>query len=50
MSQLTLTCEDNMALMARYPDKHFELAIVDPEFGIGIGSSIKKRVRIKLKK
>ena len=28
----TLTCEDNMALMARYPDKHFELAICDPPY------------------
>lgn len=27
---------DNMALMARYPDKYFELAIVDPPYGIGI--------------
>lgn len=26
-----------MELMARYPDKYFELAIVDPEFGIGAG-------------
>jgi site-specific DNA-methyltransferase (adenine-specific) len=25
-----------MALMARYPDKYFELAIVDPPYGIGI--------------
>ena len=24
-----------MELMARYPDKHFELSIVDPEYGIG---------------
>lgn len=32
----TLTCEDNMALMARYPDKYFELAIVDPPYGIGL--------------
>jgi site-specific DNA-methyltransferase (adenine-specific) len=32
MSNLTLTCEDNMALMARYPDKYFELAIVDPPY------------------
>ena len=31
--------EDCMAVMARYPDKHFDLAIVDPEFGIGIGNS-----------
>ena len=26
---------DCMALMAEYPDKHFELAIVDPPYGIG---------------
>lgn len=27
--------EDCMALMARYPDKHFDLAVVDPPYGIG---------------
>jgi site-specific DNA-methyltransferase (adenine-specific) len=27
--------EDNMALMARYPDGYFDLAIVDPPYGIG---------------
>jgi site-specific DNA-methyltransferase (adenine-specific) len=32
---LTITNEDNMELMARYPDKYFELAIVDPPYGIG---------------
>jgi len=32
----TLTCEDNMTLMARYPDNYFELAIVDPPYGIGM--------------
>lgn len=31
---LTITNEDNMALMARYPDKHFDLAIVDPPYGL----------------
>jgi len=31
---IKLTCEDNMVLMARYPDKHFDLAIVDPPYGI----------------
>lgn len=30
---LTITNEDNMELMARYPDKYFELAIVDPPYG-----------------
>ena len=33
---LTLTNEDNMAMMSRYPDKHFDLAIVDPPYGIDI--------------
>ena len=32
---LTITNEDNMALMSRYPDKHFDLALVDPPYGIG---------------
>ena len=32
---LTITNEDNMELMARYPDKYFDLAIVDPPYGIG---------------
>ena len=32
---LTITCEDNMKLMSRYPDNYFDLAIVDPPYGIG---------------
>ena len=32
---LEITNEDNMILMARYPDNHFDLAIVDPPYGIG---------------
>jgi len=32
---LSVTCEDCMALMARYADKHFDLAIVDPPYGAG---------------
>lgn len=28
--------EDCMALMARYPDKYFDLAVVDPPYGIGM--------------
>ncbi len=31
---MTITNEDNMELMARYPDKYFDLAIVDPPYGI----------------
>jgi site-specific DNA-methyltransferase (adenine-specific) len=33
MPKLEITNEDNMDLMARYPDKHFDLAIVDPPYG-----------------
>jgi site-specific DNA-methyltransferase (adenine-specific) len=32
---MKITNEDNMLLMARYPDKYFDLAIVDPPYGIG---------------
>jgi len=35
---MKITNEDNMALMARYPDNYFELAIVDPPYGIGMAS------------
>ena len=31
---MTITNEDNMELMARYPDNYFDLAIVDPPYGI----------------
>ena len=31
---ITITNEDNMQMMCRYPDKHFDLAIVDPPYGI----------------
>ena len=30
--KITITNEDNMALMARYPDNYFDLAIVDPPY------------------
>jgi site-specific DNA-methyltransferase (adenine-specific) len=33
--KITITQEDNMLLMARYPDNYFDLAIVDPPYGIG---------------
>ena len=33
--KINITNEDNMALMSRYPDKYFDLAIVDPPYGIG---------------
>ena len=31
---ITATNEDNMLMMARYPDDYFDLALVDPPFGI----------------
>ena len=33
--KITITNEDNMQLMARYPDNYFDLAIVDPPYGLG---------------
>jgi site-specific DNA-methyltransferase (adenine-specific) len=46
--KIEVTNEDNMELMARYPDKYFDLAIVDPPYGIGaskrIGTTYKKGV------
>lgn len=35
---LKITNEDNMELMARYPDKHFDLAIVDPPYFKGVAN------------
>jgi site-specific DNA-methyltransferase (adenine-specific) len=34
---------DNMQFMAQFPDKFFDLAVVDPEYGIGINHSIGRR-------
>ena len=31
---MKITNEDNMELMARYEDNYFDLAIVDPPYGI----------------
>jgi site-specific DNA-methyltransferase (adenine-specific) len=33
-NNIEITNEDNMLLMARYPDNYFDLAIVDPPYGI----------------
>ena len=32
---MTITNECNMKLMSRYKDNYFDLAIVDPPYGIG---------------
>ena len=46
---LTITNEDNMKLMARYPDNYFDLAIVDPPYGIGISSNPVRQKHTKKK-
>ena len=38
-NNIQITNEDNMALMSRYPDNYFDLAIVDPPYGIGISKN-----------
>jgi len=40
---ITITNEDNMELMSRYPDKYFDLAIVDPPYGININNNMGRR-------
>lgn len=39
------TNEDCMEMMSRYPDKFFELAIVDPPYGIGRDGSVRTTSR-----
>ena len=41
--------EDCMIGMARYPDKYFDLAIVDPPYGIGISSNPVRQAHAKKK-
>jgi hypothetical protein len=36
--ELKITNEDNMQLMARYEDNYFDLAIVDPPYGIDLAN------------
>lgn len=35
---MKITNEDNMELMSRYPDNYFDLAIVDPPYGINLAN------------
>ena len=44
---IEITNECNMELMARYPDNYFDLAIVDPEYGIGISSNPVRQKHVK---
>lgn len=46
---IEITNEDNMELMARYSDKYFDLAIIDPPYGIGEDGS-KNHTRGKIAK
>ena len=47
---MTITNEDNMELMARYPDNYFDLAIVDPPYGIGASMGVGLHSRRKYQK
>jgi site-specific DNA-methyltransferase (adenine-specific) len=42
---IQITCGDCMNLMAQYPDKYFDLAIVDPPYGLGEDGGDKRRRR-----
>ena len=49
--KIEITNEDNMELMSRYPDNYFDLAIVDPPYGIdltnqsqGKGGGVAKKI------
>ena len=44
---LNITNEDCMDLMARYPDGYFDLAIVDPPYGIGESNKQRKNTPSK---
>jgi len=50
---ITLTNEDNMKLMGRYPDNYFDLAIVDPPYGMiknTYGSESKAKAKFRCDK
>jgi site-specific DNA-methyltransferase (adenine-specific) len=47
--KIEITNECNMELMKRYPDNYFDLAIVDPEYGIGASKPSKKPNKAKQK-
>ncbi len=40
---MNITNEDNIELMARYEDNHFDLAIVDPPYGIDINMNMGRK-------
>jgi len=44
---MQITNEDNMQLMARYEDNYFDLAIVDPPYGIDVGNDARAGLMMK---
>ena len=38
-NSIEITNEDNMEMMKRFPDNYFDLAIVDPPYGIGVAKT-----------
>ena len=44
---ITATNEDNMVMMKRYPDNYFDLAIVDPPYGIDVGNDARSGLMMK---
>jgi site-specific DNA-methyltransferase (adenine-specific) len=47
--KIEITNEDNMELMKRYPDNYFDLAIVDPPYGINVTKMTLGNSKVKLK-
>ena len=45
--KIEITNEDNMELMARYPDNYFDLAIVDPPYGLNIDGQKESKKGLK---
>lgn len=48
--KITITNECNMELMKRYPDNYFDLAIVDPPYGISVNMNAGRKKDTKSKK
>ncbi len=46
---ITITNEDNMLMMKRYEDNHFDLAIVDPPYGIQASSGASTNATMRKK-
>lgn len=44
---IEITNENNLDLMKRYSDKYFDLAIVDPPYGIGISKNPVRQMHMK---